>query len=87
MTSMEDDLFALARGIWAADAKEMVRRRAQAEANLETVVRCALRTGTGRPDLMRWLRRPAGSDRRERRRSNGGSGGSRPGPDAVPDAD
>jgi hypothetical protein len=56
MTPIRDTLNALARGIREGDAPELARRRAALEANLETMVRCALRNGSGAPGLVRWVR-------------------------------
>jgi hypothetical protein len=55
MARIEDSLRALAQGVRWTDAKEMAQRRASLEADLETMVRCALRTGTGTPALVRWV--------------------------------
>jgi hypothetical protein len=56
MTPIEKTLGALAHWPHDADEKELENRRAALEADLETMVRCALRNGTGLPRLVRWVR-------------------------------
>jgi hypothetical protein len=56
MAALEDALCALAQGIRTGNAKELAHRRAALEADLEPMVRCALRTGTGLPGLVSWVR-------------------------------
>ena len=56
MTTFEDRLSDLARGVQGANIKELAQRRAALEADLETMVRVALRDGTGAPGLLNWVR-------------------------------
>ena len=57
MVPIGETLTALAQGIPCADAQALAQRRAALEADLETLVRCALRNGTGSPGLVRWVNR------------------------------
>jgi hypothetical protein len=56
MKSIEDSLNALSDASGRTDPQELARRRAALESDLETMVRCALRNGTGLPGLVRWVR-------------------------------
>ncbi len=56
MAPIEESLYALATGMRGADLNDLAHRRAALEADLETLVRCALRNGTGSPGLVRWVR-------------------------------
>jgi hypothetical protein len=56
MSAIEKTLGALAGPPRDTDARELAHRRAALEADLETMVRCALRNGTGLPRLVRWVR-------------------------------
>lgn len=56
MYAIGDTLRAVAQGTDGPGAEELARRRAALEADLETMVRCVLRSGTGSPGLVRWVR-------------------------------
>ena len=56
MMRIEESLADLARGIRGGDVKDLARRRAALEGDLEPMVRCALRDGTGSAVLVRWVR-------------------------------
>jgi hypothetical protein len=56
MFPIGDTLSALAQGDSGVDARELANRRAALEADLATMVRRVLRTGTGLPALVRWVR-------------------------------
>ena len=57
MIMFEESLHDLLRGVRTANVQESARRQADLVAVLETMVRCALRNGTGLPGLVRWVDR------------------------------
>lgn len=56
MAQFDEFLYDLANGVRGSNAREASLSRATLEADLERIVRHALRDGTGSPGLVRWVR-------------------------------
>ena len=56
MHPLTDTLRRLGPEVSGAGPQDLARRRAALESDLETMVRGVLRTGTGSPGLLRWVR-------------------------------
>jgi len=57
MALLDEALNALSGNAPTVDSNHLALRRKELEADLEPLVRCALRNGTGVPVLVRWVQR------------------------------